>query len=45
VDEEHRGSIRITVEITDLKHLDKVVRSLKTVDGVLAVERTHASTG
>ncbi len=41
VDEEQRGSIRITVEISDVKHLDKVMRSLKSVDGVLAVERTR----
>ena len=41
VDEGQRGSIRMTVEISDLKHLDKVVKSLKAVDGVLAVERTR----
>ncbi len=41
VDEEHRGSIRMTVEISDVKHLDKVMRSLKSVEGVLAVERTR----
>src|SRR6185503_14920663 len=41
VDEERRGSIRMTVEISDVKHLDKVMRSLKSVDGVLAVERTR----
>ena len=41
VDEEQRGSIRMTVEISDVKHLDKVMRSLKSVDGVLAVERTR----
>jgi GTP pyrophosphokinase len=39
VDEEHRGSIRMTVEIADVKHLEKVMRSLKNVDGVIAVER------
>ncbi len=39
-DADARGSIRMTVEITDLKHLDRVVKSLKGVDGVLAVERT-----
>jgi GTP pyrophosphokinase len=38
VDEEQRGSIRMTVEISDVKHLDKVMRSLKSVEGVLAVE-------
>jgi guanosine-3',5'-bis(diphosphate) 3'-pyrophosphohydrolase len=41
VDEGQRGSIRMTVEINDMKHLDKVVKSLKTVDGVLGVERTR----
>jgi guanosine-3',5'-bis(diphosphate) 3'-pyrophosphohydrolase len=41
VDQEQRGSIRMTVEISDVKHLDKVMRSLKSVDGVLAVERTR----
>jgi len=41
VDEAHRGSIRMTVEIADLKHLEKVMRSIKNVDGVLAVERAR----
>jgi len=41
VDEGERGSIRMTVEINDMKHLDKVVKSLKSVDGVLDVERTR----
>ena len=36
---DHRGSIRMTVEISDLKHLERVMRSIKNVDGVLAVER------
>jgi GTP pyrophosphokinase len=39
VDAERRGSIRLTVEISDMKHLEKVMRSIKNVDGVLAVER------
>ena len=39
VDAEHRGSIRMTVEISDLKHLERVMKSLKNVEGVLAVER------
>ncbi|GMV23818.1 MAG: GTP pyrophosphokinase [Acidimicrobiia bacterium] len=38
-DTDGRGSIRMTVEIADLKHLDKVIKSLKGVEGVLAVER------
>ncbi|MBI3262741.1 MAG: bifunctional (p)ppGpp synthetase/guanosine-3',5'-bis(diphosphate) 3'-pyrophosphohydrolase [Acidobacteria bacterium] len=37
--EDHRGRINMTVEINDLKHLEKVMKSLKSVAGVLAVER------
>ncbi|MEO8071140.1 MAG: TGS domain-containing protein, partial [Acidobacteriota bacterium] len=40
VDDNQRGSIRMTVEISDVKHLDRVVKSIKKVDGVLGVERT-----
>jgi GTP diphosphokinase / guanosine-3',5'-bis(diphosphate) 3'-diphosphatase len=39
VDGDRRGSIHMTVEITDMKHLDKVMRSIRNIDGVLAVER------
>jgi GTP pyrophosphokinase len=38
-DADHQGSIRMTVEIADLKHLDRVMKALKAVEGVLAVER------
>jgi GTP pyrophosphokinase len=38
-DEDHRGRIDMTVEISDLKHLEKVVKSLRRVNGVLDVER------
>jgi GTP pyrophosphokinase len=38
-DEDHRGRIDMTVEINDLKHLEKVIKSLRRVDGVLGVER------
>ncbi len=38
-DEEQRARIDVTVEISDLKHLEKVIRSLRGVDGVLDVER------
>jgi GTP pyrophosphokinase len=31
--------IDMTVEIQDLKHLEKVMKSIRGVDGVLAVER------
>jgi GTP diphosphokinase / guanosine-3',5'-bis(diphosphate) 3'-diphosphatase len=37
---DHRGSIRMTVEINDVKHLEKVMKSIKNIDGVLAVERS-----
>jgi GTP pyrophosphokinase len=36
---DQRGSIRMTVEISDLKHLERVMRSIRDVEGVLAVER------
>jgi GTP pyrophosphokinase len=39
VDPDKRGFIRVTVEITDVKHLDRVVKSVRAVPGVLAVER------
>ena len=34
------GRIDMTVEISDLKHLEKVMKSLRGVEGVLGVERT-----
>ncbi|HUF24808.1 MAG TPA: bifunctional (p)ppGpp synthetase/guanosine-3',5'-bis(diphosphate) 3'-pyrophosphohydrolase [Vicinamibacterales bacterium] len=37
--DEQRGSIRMTVEINDLKHLERVIKSLKGIEGVLDVER------
>ena len=36
---DHRGSIRMTVEISDVKHLERVMKSLRNIEGVLAVER------
>jgi len=36
---DHRGSIRMTVEISDVKHLDRVMRSIQSIEGVLDVER------
>jgi GTP pyrophosphokinase len=45
VDAEHRGSIRMTVEIADLKHLERVMKSLKGVEGVLNVERATRNDG
>ena len=38
-DEDRRARIDMTVEINDLKHLEKVIKSLRGVDGVLDVER------
>jgi GTP pyrophosphokinase len=36
---DQRGSIRMTVEIRDVKHLDKVLKAIRNVEGVLAVDR------
>jgi (p)ppGpp synthase/HD superfamily hydrolase len=38
-DEDRHARIDMTVEISDLKHLEKVIKSLRSVDGVLDVER------
>ena len=38
---EGRGAIDLTVEIADLKHLEKVIRSISGIDGVLHVERKY----
>ncbi|MDO8795225.1 MAG: bifunctional (p)ppGpp synthetase/guanosine-3',5'-bis(diphosphate) 3'-pyrophosphohydrolase [Vicinamibacterales bacterium] len=37
--EDRRARIDMTVEISDLTHLEKVIKSLRSVDGVLGVER------
>ena len=36
---DHQARIDMTVEINDVKHLEKVIKSIKAVDGVLGVER------
>ena len=36
---DERGHIEVTVEVFDVKHLDKVISSIKGVPGVLDVER------
>ncbi len=36
---DEQASIRMTVEIADLKHLEKVMKAIRGVDGVTAVER------
>jgi len=38
-DEDSRARIDMTLEISDLKHLEKVIKSLRAVEGVLDVER------
>ncbi|MDR1990655.1 MAG: bifunctional (p)ppGpp synthetase/guanosine-3',5'-bis(diphosphate) 3'-pyrophosphohydrolase [Acidobacteriaceae bacterium] len=38
--DDHRARIDVTIEIADLTHLEKVIKSLKSVNGVLDVERT-----
>lgn len=37
--QDDRGRIEVTIEVFDTKHLDKVVRSVRTVPGVLDAER------
>jgi GTP diphosphokinase / guanosine-3',5'-bis(diphosphate) 3'-diphosphatase len=41
-DEQRRGWIRVTIEIRDLKHLEKVMKSLRGIPGVLSVDRARA---
>src|SRR6185295_11265568 len=38
-DADQRGRIDMTVEISDVKHLQKVIKSLRSVAGVVDVER------
>jgi GTP pyrophosphokinase len=38
-----RGRIEMTIEIKDVKHLEKVIKSIRAVDGVLDVERAVRS--
>jgi len=39
VDADRRGLIRMTVEISDVRHLERVMKAIKSVEGVQAVER------
>jgi guanosine-3',5'-bis(diphosphate) 3'-pyrophosphohydrolase len=39
--EDHRGQIDMTVEISDMKHLEKVIKSIRGVSGVIDVERLY----
>ena len=43
VEPDDRGRIEVTVEVFDLKHLDKVMTSIRKVPGVLDVERVQGS--
>jgi (p)ppGpp synthase/HD superfamily hydrolase len=40
--DDHTASIDLTLRIQDLKHLEKVVKSIRAVSGVLDVERQSA---
>jgi GTP pyrophosphokinase len=42
--DDHHGRIDMTVEIKDLKHLERVMKSIRGVEGVLDVERLAAKT-
>ena len=44
-DDDQHARIDMTVEISDLKHLEKVIKSLRAVDGVIDVERAEGRTG
>jgi guanosine-3',5'-bis(diphosphate) 3'-pyrophosphohydrolase len=41
VSNDEKGLIEVTVEVFDKKHLDKVVSAIKTVPGVIDVERVN----
>jgi GTP diphosphokinase / guanosine-3',5'-bis(diphosphate) 3'-diphosphatase len=43
VSPDNRGRIEVTVEVFDLKHLDKVISSMRKVPGVLDVERVNGA--
>jgi GTP pyrophosphokinase len=43
VADDERGRIEVTVEVFDVKHLDKVINSIKSVPGVLDVERQQGA--
>jgi guanosine-3',5'-bis(diphosphate) 3'-pyrophosphohydrolase len=40
---DQKGRIEVTVEVFDVKHLDKVMSSIKNVSGVLDVERLQGA--
>ena len=37
--DDRQARIEMTVEISDVKHLDRVIKSIKGVEGVIGVER------
>ena len=39
--DDRQARIEMTVEISDVKHLDRVIKSIKGVEGVLGVERLN----
>jgi len=41
--DDQRARIDVTVEISDLQHLEKVIKALKSVSGVIDVERAGRS--
>lgn len=43
VDDEGRGRLTLTAEVFDLKHLEKITSALKSVKGVIDVERSAAA--
>jgi GTP pyrophosphokinase len=42
IDEQQRGWVTVTIEIGDMKHLEKVMKSLRGTPGVVSVDRTRA---
>jgi GTP pyrophosphokinase len=44
-DEDQRARIDMTVEISDLKHLEKVIKAVRGVEGVIGVERAGRAGG
>jgi GTP diphosphokinase / guanosine-3',5'-bis(diphosphate) 3'-diphosphatase len=43
-DEDKRARIDMTIEISDLKHLEKVIKAVRGVEGVLGVQRAGRAT-
>jgi len=43
ISSDNHGRVEVTIEVFDLKHLDKVTRSIRRVPGVLDVERVQGA--